>query len=417
MTKNSNNYALLNYKNKEPKRSILLAPKNERLLRFKILKEHGQSGLFQATPNLLVEGDNLTVLKFLYSKGYAGKINLIYIDPPFSTNGDFKIGKHRTSTISHSSRDTTAYTDNILGNEYLEFLRKRLVLLRELLSKDGSIYVHIDNKVGHYVKILMDEAFGPNNFRNEITRIKTNPKNFERKAFGNITDKILFYTKSEDYKWNKATEKYSDEDVSRLFPKIDKEGEKYTTTPLHAPGETKNGATGREWKGRKPPKGRHWRYSPDNLDKLDKAGLIEWSSTGNPRKKVYASDLIKKGKKLQDVWKYKDPQYPNYPTEKNLEMLKTIVKTSSNEEDLVLDCFCGSGSTLVAAELLGRKWLGIDSSPQAIRVSEKRMLKEVDEPTRFKTCKVVEKSGKNIKKHESMDHQKYQIGEFTTISR
>jgi adenine-specific DNA-methyltransferase len=109
------------------------------------------------------------------------------------------------------------------------------------------------------------------------------------------------------------------------------------------------------------------------LEELDNAGLIEWSENGVPRKKIYADE--KDGKKKQDIWEYKDAQYPVYPTEKNLDMLKTIIGASSNPDDLILDCFCGSGTTLQAAEALGRHWIGIDQSPQAIRVTKERLSK------------------------------------------
>ncbi len=330
---------------------------------------------FAQVDNRLIFGDNLTVLKSLINTEVKGNVRLIYIDPPFSTNNYFRIGKFRTSTISPSKDDEIAYDDKLSGSQYLEFLRERLIFLRELLADNGSIYVHIDWKMGHYVKVLMDEIFGEENFINDITRIKCNPKNFSRNGFGNVKDMILFYSKSKDIVWNESKENYTEKEVERLFKKIDKDGRKYTTIPLHAPGETKNGATGQLWKGIKPPKGRHWRSSPEELTKLDKMGLIEWSKTGNPRRKIYAVDFVEKKKKRQDIWEFKDPTYPVYPTEKNLEMLKTIVEASSNKEDLVLDCFAGSGTTLVASELLKRKWIGIDNSEIAIKIAQKRLAK------------------------------------------
>jgi adenine-specific DNA-methyltransferase len=141
---------------------------------------------------------------------------------------------------------------------------------------------------------------------------------------------------------------------------------------LHAPGETANGKTGQKWRGMKPPKGRHWRSGPEVLEELDRQGLIEWSSTGVPRKKIFSDE--QKGKKMQDIWEFKDPQYPAYPTEKNFDLLKFIVQASSNEGDVVMDCFCGSGTTLLAAQELGRRWIGIDNSDQAIKVARKRLL-------------------------------------------
>ena len=217
----------------------------------------------------------------------------------------------------------------------------------------------------------MDEVFGRKNFRNDIARIKCNPKNFHRKAYGNIKDLILFYSKSENPTWNDPRVQYTEEDETRLFKKIDKDNRQYTTIPLHAPGETSNGNTGREWRGVKPPKGRHWRSDPALLEEWDKEGLIEWSINGVPRKKIYLDE--KGGKKMQDIWEFKDPQYPNYPTEKSLDLLKLILTASSNEGDIVLDCFCGSGTTLVAAQELNRKWIGIDQSDQAIKIVKKRL--------------------------------------------
>ena len=182
---------------------------------------------------------------------------------------------------------------------------------------------------------------------------------------------ILFYSKAESPIWNEPRLPFSEADEERLFKKIDKDGRKYTTIPLHAPGETANGNTGKEWKGIKPPKGRHWRSEPALLEEWDKQGLIEWSSNGVPRKKIFLDE--KEGKKMQDIWEFKDPQYPKYPTEKSLDLLKFIVEASSNEGDLVLDCFCGSGTTLIAAQELNRNWIGIDQSDQAIKVTQKKL--------------------------------------------
>ena len=142
--------------------------------------------------------------------------------------------------------------------------------------------------------------------------------------------------------------------------------------PLHAPGETINGPTGSSWRGMKPPKGRHWRYPPDELEKLDRAGRVEWSKNNVPRLIIYAKEKQRKGKKLQDIWEFKDPQYPQYPTQKNMDLLRLIVSASSNPEDIVLDAFSGSGTTLLVAQELGRRWIGIDSSLEAIKITIER---------------------------------------------
>ncbi|HXF48664.1 MAG TPA: site-specific DNA-methyltransferase [Verrucomicrobiae bacterium] len=351
---------LLTYENKKNEKDIL---ENTPVLELQSISGKGAK-------NKLILGDNLPALKKLLAE-YAGKVNLVYIDPPFATNGEFRIGSDRASTISSSNDDSVAYSDTLVGAEFLEFLRERLIFLREMLSKDGSIYLHIDYKIGHYVKLVMDEVFGRNNFRNDITRIKCNPKNFSRKAFGNMKDLILFYAKSEKATWNEPRVPFTEEDRERLFKKVDKEGRRYTTIPLHAPGETAKGNTSKKWRDMKPPKGRHWRTDPAILEEWDKQGLIEWSATGVPRKKIFLDE--KEGKRMQDIWEFKDPQYPNYPTEKNLDLLKFIIEASSNEGDLVLDCFCGSGTTLVAAQELGRYWIGIDKSEHAINVAKKRI--------------------------------------------
>lgn len=336
------------------------------------------AGNFTPCNKMLFHGDNVDVMKFLLRNGYAGKIDLVYIDPPFSTNTIFTIGKDRVSTVSRSKNDKTAYQDTLSGSDFIEFLRLRLILIRELLSEQGSIYLHIDYKIGHYVKIIMDEIFGFKNFRNDISRIKCNPKNFSRSAYGNIKDMILFYSKGPSPIWNDPRESFGETDVFDRFPKIDNQGRRYTTVPIHAPGETQKGSTGEMWHGMYPPKGRHWRCDPKELDLLDQSGQIEWSKSGNPRRIIYADEVIAKGKKMQDIWTFKDSPYPIYPTEKNLDMLKTIVNASSNPDSIVLDCFCGSGTTLVAAEELQRNWIGIDNAEAAIEVSEGRLNKMVN---------------------------------------
>ncbi|MBQ9214277.1 MAG: site-specific DNA-methyltransferase [Bacteroidales bacterium] len=321
------------------------------------------------TQNLLIYGENLDALNYLLNeRGLRGKVDLVYIDPPYATGTDFVVSEGRASTISSARDGIIAYSDKLKGQDFLDFLEKRLVLLKELLSEKGSIYLHIDYKIGHYVKVLMDKVFGIDNFRSDISRIKCNPKNFKRIGYGNIKDMILFYTKGDKPIWNEPKEKYSDADIEKLFPKTDNHGRRYTTVPIHAPGETLNP---QPFKGMLPPKGRHWRTDVKTLEEWDAQGLIEWSANGNPRKKIFADE--QEGKRMQDIWEFKDPQYPDYPTEKNLDMLKTIVKTSSNTDSIVLDCFCGSGTTLLAAQLLDRKWIGIDQSETAIATTEKRL--------------------------------------------
>lgn len=354
-----NNSIVLNYPNKLDHQKIL---------------ENGKRSNIEISaiphPGIIIEGDNIEAMKGLLDSGFANSVDLVYIDPPYSTNQVFRKSATRSNAISQPQNGAIAYSDKLAGSEFLEFLRQRIILIRELMSPEGSMYLHIDYKIGHYVKVLLDEIFGSNCFVNDITRIKCNPKNFKRKGYGNIKDLILFYSKTKNYIWNNPTDPVSECDLKRLFKKEDPQFGFYTTIPLHAPGETKRGATGQKWNGMLPPEGRHWRCSPAELDELDLKGEIEWSKTGNPRRKIFAAD--KEDKKKQDIWNYKDPFSPVYPTEKNSEMLRDIILASSSSNSIVFDAFCGSGSTLKAAHDTGRKFIGIDKSPEAIKVAESR---------------------------------------------
>ena len=319
--------------------------------------------------NFLFKADNFKALSILL-RSFTGKIDLVYIDPPFNTMQDFYISDTRANSVS-AMKSHKAYSDKMPLEKFLAFMWERLILIHELLSQEGSLYLHIDCKTGHYVKILLDEIFGSGNFKNDIARIKSNPKNFYRRAWGNERDMILFYAKNHDCNiWNDVKDSLSDNELAKRFPKIDSQGRRYTTIPLHAPGVT-NGVTGQPWRGIPVPEGRHWRTDPAEFDKLDAQGKIEWSSTGNPRIKKYADEH--EGNKFQDVWTFKDPQAPVYPTEKNHEMLRLIISQSSRENSIVLDCFAGSGATLLCADELCRRWIGIDSSDAAINVARERL--------------------------------------------
>jgi adenine-specific DNA-methyltransferase len=310
--------------------------------------------------NRLYYGDNLDVLAQLYrDPNVRGKVKLVYIDPPFSTNSVFQ---------SRSLGD--AYSDLLVGTHYIEFIRERLVFLRELLAPDGSIYVHLDENMAFHIKIIMDEIFGTKNFRNWITRKKCNSKNFTRKVYGNVSDFILFYTKTENYVWNRPYEAWTEQRIDKEYPYTETgTGRRYKRVPVHAPG-VRNGETGKPWRGKNPPPGKHWQFTPAKLDEFDARGEIYWSSNGNPRRKVYLDES--KGVPIQDIWlDCIDPYNQNikitgYPTEKNPELLARIIKASSNPGDLILDCFSGSGTTLCVANEYDRSWIGVDCSPEAI---------------------------------------------------
>ena len=321
--------------------------------------------------SLIIKGDNFLAMSSMMPD-YKDKIDLVYIDPPFNTDQIFLVSDDRVSTISRSRNGKVAYSDVMTKDEYLKFMYERFVLIRELLSNKGSLYVHIDTKMGHYFKVMLDEIFGDDCFKNDITRIKSNPKNFDRKAYGNQKDMILFYTKTNSGIWNDIRLKCTNEEIAKRFSKVDSDGRRYTIIPLHAPGESSvSSPTGQPWRGLNPPQGRHWRTDPTEFDRLDSLNMIEWSSTGNPRIKKYADEH--QGKKIQDIWSFEDPQYPVYPTEKNSDMLEQIILQSSEKGSYVMDCFAGSGSMLLAAQKHNRRFVGIDKSEMSIEIMRSRI--------------------------------------------
>jgi len=315
----------------------------------------------------LFQGDNLPAMLWLRSDpGVRGKVRTVYIDPPYATAMAFvdREAKH-------------AYDDHLDGAEYLEFLRRRLIALHDLLAADGSIFVHLDQNMIFETKILMDEVFGRENFRNLITRKKCNTKNYTRKCFGNISDHILFYTKSDEYVWHRPYDQWSDEKIAEEYPYVDeKSRRRYKKVPVHAPG-VRRGETGKPWRGKLPPQGKHWQYPPSKLDELDAAGEIYWSPNGNPRRKVFFDAT--KGIPVQDIWMaFRDPHNQNvlitgYPTEKNFDLVTRIIAATTDPGDLVLDCFCGSGTTLEAAAALGRRFIAIDAADAAIKATVQRL--------------------------------------------
>lgn len=341
--------------------------------------------------NMLIFGDNLQVLKTLLEMKKAGEIRnsdgtpgirLIYIDPPFATKREF-VG----------NKEQQAYQDKVSGSKFLEFLRKRLVLLKELLSDDGTLVVHLDIRKGHYVKVLLDEIFGENNFRNEIIWKRTGARS-DSKTYNHIHDNLFLYTKGSQWVWNVQHTPYSDDYVNKFFTDQDEKGP-FRKTILTAPG-IRNGSSGRPWRGIDPTaKRRHWaipgyvRYLlPDPeisdvieaLEELDKIGRVVWPAKkgGVPSFKQYLHEMD--GVEIQSIWTDIRPIAANaleathYPTQKPELLLSRIISSSSNKGDLVLDAFAGSGTTLAVAEKLKRRWIGIDCGKLSIYTIQKRML-------------------------------------------
>lgn len=349
---------VLEYPNRLPKAQMA-----QRLdATFLAVAKDGTSAPALIRSNSLVLSDNLFALHGMAAAGE--KVSLFYLDPPYNTGMDF-----------HSRGLEHSYNDNRDVAAYVEFMRRRLFAMREVMTDQGSIYVHIGHQMLFHLKMVMDEIFGPENFRNLITRRKCSSKNFTKHQYANLNDFILFYTKTDNYTWNQPGETPDEEWIAKEYGKKDERG-RYKLVPIHAPG-TRNGATGGSWRGQMPPPGKHWQYTPDRLDAMDAAGEMYWSRTGNPRRKVYLTDT--KQVPFTDYWNgYRDAHHQSiaitgYPTEKNFDMLKMIVGASSNPGDLVVDPFCGSGTTMHAAQDMGRRWIGIDESFASAKTVIKRL--------------------------------------------
>ncbi len=350
----------LTYSNKVSKKDILDCVEHEYIR----VDDKAELHSIDSVPlDSFLLADNFYGLKKL-NETYSKKVRLIYLDPPYGTGMEF-----------HSRSLEHAYKDILGTASWVEMMRRRLVLMRELLTDDGSIYIHIGHDMLFHLKVMMDEVFGEQNFRNLITRKKCSSKNSTRKQYPNLNDFVLFYSKSSKWLFNQPGVPASQEWIDKEYPKQDAKG-RYKLVPIHAPG-TRNGETGMPWKGMMPPSGKHWQLKPSKLDKLDEKGEIHWSRNGNPRRKVY----LEKNKKvpITDNWDmYRDAHHQSklitgYPTEKNLDMLEMIVEASSNPGDIVLDPFCGSGTTLQAARSLERHWIGIDQSFTAANATLGRM--------------------------------------------
>jgi adenine-specific DNA-methyltransferase len=344
----------------------------------------GNEEIDRTKMNRLIWGDNLLAMQALLASGYEAKIDLIYIDPPFDSKADYSHNMTLAGnevTREPSIIERLAYTDTWEGgiDSYLEMLYPRLQVMRRLLSEMGSIYVHLDWHIGHYAKIVLDEVFAKSSFANEIIRVKCNPKNYTSNSFGNIHDTIYVYGKSDQRAWNQVFAERDEAAIERDFPLVDPAtGRQYKTAPLHGSG-IRHGETGRPWRGLMPPPGNHWRYVHAELDRLDAAGMIEWSSSGNPRKKIFADGSP--GVAVQDIWtEFKDVGQDFYDTQKPEGLLGRIIKASSKQGQLVADFFCGSGTTLLAAEQLARRWIGCDLGKPAIQVTRTRLVQQDAKP-------------------------------------
>ena len=361
-----------------------------------------QTGLFDAQKahkddfrNMLIWGDNKLVMASLL-KDFKGKIDLIYIDPPFDVGADFTMDvpvgdSKETIGKDQSTLEMVAYRD-MWGkgtDSYLYMMYERLTLMKELLSETGSIYVHVGPNISQYMRVVADEVFGSNNFVNEI---------IWRRAFGHsdsnrygiIHDAILFYGKTEHRLWNTILQPPDKEYIETFFDQYDeKKGERYQRISLSALGLS-GGGYDYEYKGVRTV----WRCPIETLIKHDEEGRLHWpkKKDGVPRLRRYESDY--EGVPLQDIWAdiskihNQSGELVGYSTQKPEALIERIIKASSNEGDLVADFFCGSGTTGAVAERLGRRWIMADLGRFAIHTTRKRMIElqrklyEEDKPYR-----------------------------------
>lgn len=383
-----------------------------------------------AVVNKLYFGDNLDVLREYVNDE---SVDLIYLDPPFNSQARYNVlfqspKEDAASAQAQAFRDTWAWGEEAewafkevmkMGGgtarfidalraalkesdmmAYLAMMAARLHELHAKLKKTGSLYLHCDPTASHYLKILLDGVFGAEGFRNEIIWKRTGSHNSAQR-FGPLHDVILYYVKGDAATWNEQRLAYGD-DYKKKFGKIDDlTNEQFQDVALTGPG-TRTGPSGQSWRGVDPTEiGRHWQPASylydkyerltgkklvdfpflERLDELDKVGLIYWSKSGQPRYKQFLSDAP--GLPLQDIWTDIDAinsqadERIGYPTQKPIALLDRIVQASSNPGDLILDPFCGCGTTIEAAARAGREWIGIDIAVHAIKVIEGRLSEQL----------------------------------------
>ena len=315
-------------------------------------------------------GDNLEQLKKLPEDS----IDLIYIDPPFNSNRNYEVFWGET-------KEKRAFKDRHASTQaYIEFMRPRCVELQRVLKKTGSFYLHCDWHASHYVKIMLDQIFGENNFQNEIVW-KRSSAHSDSKRYGANHDTIFFYTGGgSKWVWNVQFTPYSQEYTEQNYRYKDEKGRCFRVSDMtanKAGGDVSYDWTAPDGRKVKPYKGRYWAYSKEKMKQMDEAGLIYYRTTGMPMLKHYLDEMP--GVPLQTFWDDIKPvisgskERLGYPTQKPLALLERILEASSNVNDIVLDAFCGCGTALVAAENLDRQWIGIDVSPTACRVMAKRL--------------------------------------------
>ncbi len=315
-------------------------------------------------------GDNLEQLQKLP----AACVDLIYIDPPFNSNRNYEVFWGET-------KEKRAFEDRHESTKaYIDYMRPRCVELARVLKKTGSFYYHRDWHASHYVKVMLDQIFGENLFQNEIVWKRTHAHGNAGRRFGAVNDTIFFYTGSNDYTWNQLYAAFTPEYIEERFTGSDSDGRRWQSVTLRNPGVRPNlhypfkASDGVTYQ----PHPNGWSCDRERMEKYDREKRLHFPKPGGQlRLKMYLDESP--GPKLHNVWDDIPPinsqaiESLGYPTQKPLPLLERILNASSNENDIVLDAFCGCGTALVAAQKLKRQWIGIDISPTACRVMAKRL--------------------------------------------
>lgn len=371
-------YPMLNWKGKRPFRSTQYYPAQ--------LKEiHGPE--LNGWRNKIYWGDNLQVMSHLL-KEFRGKFTLAYIDPPFDSKADYKKRiQLRGREIGNDQNvfEEKQYTDIWSNDDYLQFMYERVIILRELLSEAGSLYLHCDWHQSHYLRCILDEVFGKENFINEIIwkRANTVKGNVGQgsKFWGANTDTIFFYRKSDQYVFNVQYKEYTQDYINDFYKYYEPDSRRrYRLISMTAPGGDDKGNPKYEVMGVT----RHWRYSKEKMRGLIERGLVVQTKAGNvPQRKLYLDEG--QGVAVQTLWddipglSAVSSERIGYPTQKPEELLKRIIAASSNPDDIVFDCFMGSGTTQAVSMAMGRRFIGADINLGAIQTTTKRLVQLADE--------------------------------------
>lgn len=350
---------------------------------------------------LIWTNDNLVALQTLLDERdprtkdwrYRGKVDLVYIDPPFMVNNDFRADNAIDIELDQQERvearkepslvEIIAYRDTWRQglDSFTSTLRARLVLLKELLAATGSIYVHLDWHAVHYVKVLMDEIFGYENFLADIVWQRTTHR-VDQYRFNPIHDTLLAYRNVDGAYFAPTFGPYDPAYVQSHYKRVDEKGRRFRTGDLTA--NKPGGDTSYEWKGVRPYRGRYWAYSRAKMEQFEREGRLVYTSTGMPEYKRYLDEMP--GEPIASIWDDIPPVNPQdlgrhgYPTQKPLDLVARIISASCPKAGLVLDAYIGSGTTAEAAERLGRRWIGIDNGKYAIHLTRKRLIQLHGQP-------------------------------------